>query len=78
MPRILTYGNYGVFVYDERGQPHHLPHAHIRNRGRRVASIFLFTLEVFDDIEQLPSGLVGYISEHHEVLLARWEELNGE
>ena len=78
MPRILTYGNYGVFVLGERGQRHHLPHAHIKHRGQRVASIFLLTLEVFDEIEQLPSGLVSHISEHQEVLLARWEELNGE
>ena len=23
-------GNFAVYVYDERGQPHHLPHAHIK------------------------------------------------
>jgi hypothetical protein len=78
MARILVYGTYAVFVLNERGQPHHLPHAHIKHRGHLVASIFLLTLEIFDQRERLPSGLVGHISEHQEELLAAWEELNGD
>lgn len=78
MPRIITYGNFAIYVFDERGQRHHLPHAHIKNRGCRVASIFLLSLQTFDEVERLPSGLIAYISEHQSELLAAWEELNGE
>lgn len=76
MARILTFGSHAVYVWPEHGQPHHLPHAHIKMRGRRVASIFLLTLEVFDQVERLPPQLVAHIREHHEALLAAWEELN--
>jgi hypothetical protein len=77
MARILTYGNYGVFVIDERGQPHHLPHAHIKLRRTRVASVFVYTLEFFNAVERLPSGLVEHITEHQDDLIAAWEEENG-
>jgi hypothetical protein len=76
MPRILLYESYAVYVFDERGQPHHLPHAHIKVKGRRVASIYLLTLDVFDDVERLPPSLLAYIGQHHEELLAAWERLN--
>jgi hypothetical protein len=56
-------GNLGVYVYDEREQPHHLPHAHIKVRGGRVASIFLLSLEVYDNRNHL---------------LRLWQELNGD
>jgi hypothetical protein len=78
MPRILTYGNYGVFVLQERRQRHHRPHAHIKHRGQRIASIFLLSLEVFDAIERLPSDLLTHMHEHHDELLAAWEKLNGD
>jgi hypothetical protein len=76
MPRFLTHGNYGVFVLREVGSRHHWPHAHVKDRGRRVASVFLLTLEVFDEVEPLPSDLVELIREHQPELLAAWEELN--
>ena len=78
MTRILTHGNYGVFVFRERGQRHHLPHAHINFRGQRVASIYLLTLELFHEVDRLPSGLLEQIREQQEKLLAAWEELNGD
>jgi hypothetical protein len=78
MARILSHGNYGVFVLPERGQRHHLPHAHIKNRDQRVASIFLVTLEVFGQIERLPSDLMMHINDNQEQLLAAWEGLNHE
>lgn len=78
MPRILTFGNYGVFVLSERGHRHHLPHAHIKFRGERMASIFILTLEVFDDNGRLPSELLEYIGEQQEKLIEAWEELNGD
>jgi hypothetical protein len=71
-------GNFAVYVYDERGQPHHLPHAHIKQRGRRVASIFLLSLEVYDSREPLPRNLIGEINVRQEELLRLWVELNGD
>jgi len=71
-------GNFAVYVYDERGQPHHLPHAHIKQGGRRVASIFLLSLEVYDNREPLPRDLIKEIYARQEDLLRLWQELNGD
>ena len=71
-------GNFAVYVYDERGQPHHLPHAHIKQRGRRVASFFLLSLEVYDSREPLPRDLIREINVRQEDLLRLWLELNGD
>lgn len=71
-------GNYGVYVCDERGQRHHLPHAHIKHGRRRVASIFLVTLEVYHNRDRLPKHLVEAIREEQEDLLRLWQELNGD
>lgn len=71
-------GNFGVYVYDERGQPHHLPHAHVKQGGRRVASIFLLSLEVYDNRNPLPRTLIKEIHERQEDLLTLWQELNGD
>jgi len=71
-------GNFRVYVYDERGQRHHLPHAHIKQGGRRVASIFLLSLEVYDNRDPLPRTLIKAIHERQENLLSLWLELNGD
>ena len=76
MPRVFSYRNYGVYVLDERGSPHHLPHAHVKHRGWRVASVFLVSLEVFNAIERLPSDLMKLIASEQSVLLEAWKELN--
>ena len=71
-------GNFAVYVYDERGQPHHLPHAHIKQGGRRVASVFLLSLVVYHDREPLPGDLIEAIHVRQEDLLRLWQELNGD
>jgi hypothetical protein len=71
-------GNFAVYVYDERGQPHHLPHAHIKHRGRRVASIFLLSLDIYDSLRPLPRDLAKEIQVRQEELLRLWLELNGD
>lgn len=76
MARVFSFRNYGVYVLDERGAPHHLPHAHVKHRGRRVASVFLLTLEIFDQVERLPSELVDAIEANQSALLEKWAELN--
>lgn len=70
-------GNFAVYVYGERGEPHHLPHAHIKQGGRRVASIFLLSLVVYDNRQPLPRDLVEEIHVRQEELLRLWQELNG-
>jgi hypothetical protein len=76
MGREIRYRNYGVYVPREVGQRHHLPHAHIKNRGRLVASVFLLTLTFYDVVERLPRELVDLIKADQERLLEVWEELN--
>ena len=76
MPRVFSYRNYGVYVLDERGAPHHLPHAHVKHRGRRVASVFLVLLEVVNATERLPRDLIEMIESEQAALLEAWRELN--
>jgi hypothetical protein len=76
MVRVLYERNCGVYVNDERGAPHHRPHAHILHRGTRVGSVYLETLEYFLVIEPIPRSLQDAIADRQEELLARWEELN--
>lgn len=76
MARVFRFRNYGVYVYDERGAPHHLPHAHIKQRGRVVGSVFLLSLEVFYEVEKLPDELMQMLQEHQLSLIEKWTELN--
>lgn len=78
MGRVIFFRNLGVFVCDERGSPHHLPHAHVCRRGQRLASIFLLTLEVFNEVERLPSDLLDEIRTEQSALLDEWTRLNGD
>jgi hypothetical protein len=76
MSRVLQFRNYGVYVNDERGAQHHNPHAHVKNRRKRIASIFLVTLTVYDEVESVPSELLDLIGERILDLIAEWEKLN--
>lgn len=76
MARVIFLNNLGVFVSDERGSPHHLPHAHVCRRGQRLASVFLLSLEVYHQVEPLPSDLLEAIEAGQEALLAEWMRLN--
>jgi len=78
MTRAFQFRNYAVYVLDERGQPHHRPHGHVKHRGRRVASVFLETLTIFDESESLPRDLLAKIGDEQEALLGLWTELNDE
>lgn len=78
MVRVLRLrGVYGVYVWSERGVGHHRPHAHIKLRGARIASVFLDTLRFYDVVEMPPQEVVAAIEDAQEPLLDRWEELNG-
>lgn len=76
MTRVLHLSNYGVYVGDERGERHHSPHAHVKHRGRRIASIHLVTLEMLAQIEPVPPDLMKLIAANQEILIAEWERLN--
>lgn len=78
MPLAFRMGNFGVYVFDERGQPHHFAHAHIKQGKRRVASIFLVTLVVYHDRQPLPRALLEAIRERQGDLMTLWRELNGD
>ena len=78
MSRIIFFRNLGVFVWDERATPHHLPHAHVCRRGQRLASIFLVSLEVFNEVERLPADLLDEIRARQDALLTEWMRLNGD
>ena len=76
MTRVLHLANYGVYVGDERGERHHSPHAHVKHRGRRIASIHIVSLVVIKEIEPVPSDVMELIRENQEALIAEWERLN--
>jgi hypothetical protein len=78
MGRVFSFRNYGVSVYDETGSCHHLPHAHVNHRGRRVASVFLLSMEFFYVREELPRELLTMVRAEQASLLAKWVELNGD
>ena len=78
MGRVIFLRNLGVFVCDEQGSQHHLPHAHVCRRGQRLASVFLLSLEVFNEVERLPSELFDEIRAGQQALLAEWIRLNGD
>lgn len=78
MGRVIFFRNLGVYVWDERASPHHLPHAHVCRRGQRLASVFLLSLELFNEVERLPADLLDEIRAGQEALLDEWMRLNGE
>lgn len=78
MGRVIFFHNFGVFVWDERGSPHHLPHAHVCRRWQRLASVFLLSLDLFNEVEPLPSEFLDEIRARQAALLAEWMRLNGD
>ena len=78
MVRVFAFGNFGVHVFCETGSPHHLPHAHVKQGGNNVATVFLLSIESSFGLDKLPRGLVDKIKSEQPALLAKWEELNGD
>jgi hypothetical protein len=76
MGRVLHLANYGVYVGDERGSPHHSPHAHVKHRGRRIASVHILSLEMLKQIEPVPAEVMELMRDNQEALIAEWERLN--
>lgn len=78
MARAFRIGNFTLYVWDERGAQHHRAHAHIYERKRHVASVFLETLTIYDARDQLPKELIKMIAAEQELLLRLWTELNAD
>lgn len=79
MTRVLRIRNFGVYVFDERGSPHHLPHAHIKGRGgQHIASVFLLTLRFFNVSEDVDKDVFDELAAAQGELLEKWEELNSD
>jgi hypothetical protein len=76
MTRVFKYKNFGVYIGDARGEPHHLPHAHIKERGRPVCSVSLYSLEPLQRGKRLPPGMLEELKSHQEEMLEEWERLN--
>lgn len=76
MTRAFVFRNFSVYVLSERGAQHHRPHAHIKVGKRRVASVFLETLDVYDTVEPVSKALSERLQEEQEALVALWIELN--
>jgi hypothetical protein len=76
MARAFRFGNYSVYVYPERGSPHHRPHAHIYLGQSRIASVFLETMTLFEAHERMPKDLLKALQGAQEALLDLWMELN--
>jgi hypothetical protein len=76
MTRVFRHKNLGVYVADARGEPHHMPHAHIKERGSHICSINLFTLEPLQQNTQIPAGLLPELKAHQDEMLEKWNELN--
>jgi len=73
MGREIHIRNYGVYVGREVGAQHHRAHAHIKHRGRRIASIFLETLTLYHVVERIPRDVLETIREQQDRLLETWE-----
>jgi hypothetical protein len=76
MARAFQYGNYAVYVYDERGERHHRAHAHIKRGGQVIATVYLETLEVAYTAERLDRGLLAELRTNQETLIDLWMKLN--
>ena len=76
MSRVFRHKNYGVYVADERGERHHLPHAHIKERGTLICTVNLITLEPLQAGKSLPAGMLEELENHREELFEAWEGLN--
>jgi hypothetical protein len=76
MTRVFKYRNFGVYIGDARGEQHHMPHAHIKERRRPICSINLFTLAPLQRGIELAPGLIEELKAHQPAMLEEWKRLN--
>lgn len=74
--RVVNRGSFSVYVYREVGQPHHLPHCHIRwARGDTVVALPLLTVLAGP---LLPRSERQLLLDQLEEICAWWDKLNPE
>lgn len=74
--KVLEVGRFSVYVYYEVGQPHHLPHCHVRWEGKDTV-IALPSLKVLAG-ESLPKAGRQLLIANLEEIVEAWGELNEE
>lgn len=71
---VLDSGRFSVYVYDEVGQPHHLPHCHVRWEGNDT-SVALPTLIVLAG-KPLPKAAMKLLLANLDKIYEAWDQLN--
>lgn len=74
--RVIDFDGFTVYVYREIGQPHHLPHCHVRWEEHETV-VALPTLRVLAG-SRLPQNARRFLVEHMEEIYASWNRLNQE
>ncbi|MBI4497707.1 MAG: DUF4160 domain-containing protein [Chloroflexi bacterium] len=74
MARVVSSGPFSIYVYAEAGQPHHLPHCHVR-WSEGSTQVALPTLRVLAG-DPLPAAARRLLLDHLEAICGAWERLN--
>ncbi len=74
MVKVVSAGRFGIYVYAEGGQPHHLPHCHVRwSDGDSQVALPNLRLLAGDE---LPPAAKALLAEQVEALRSAWNRLN--
>lgn len=76
MVRVAQGGRFSVYVYDERGGRHHLPHCHVLWSDGE-AQVELPNRVVLEG-DVLPAGARRLVRDHVAEIIAVWNRLNPE
>lgn len=72
--KVVESGKFKVYVYDEKGQPHHLAHCHVRWDGKETV-VVLPMLKVLTG-EPLPKAGRELLRTHQSEIVEAWNLLN--
>ncbi len=72
--KVLQVGKYAIYVYQEIGGAHHLPHCHVRWPDGSVV-VALPSLDVITG-GQLPREAGELVADHLEEIWEAWNQLN--
>jgi len=73
---VVEFPKFSVYVYSERGAPHHLPHCEVRWNDGTSAVVRLPSLQLLAG-RQLSRADRKLLASVLDALAARWNELNG-
>ena len=74
MVRVASRGRFAVYVYNEAGQPHHLPHRDVRWPDGNAQVALPSLLIIVGD--PLPAEAWELLHDELETICAKWDELN--